>query len=447
MGIGINNLGHVSESCDVVGGILREGICNKSLQIDVIRTNLTRRKYHQGRTMQSAVSGEPGQVHVDKTSTRSKRQGVDAHDEERNAIPKMVYAVCQSQKHVLEGHVERPERIDGILEYLHKANEELKPYVKRIETDRRATQEDIERCHTYLDTVEKEIEKGEGDEAVCLADEFDPDGSTYGTQDSVDCGLRASGAVLEMVDAVCNGRAHMGFGVVRPPGHHATRTTPLGFCLFNSVAIAAKYAQKNYGLKRIFIVDFDLHNGNGTAELFWKDPSVMVVDIHEGKSVYDPPDFVPSNVDAAGAAEGYGFTVNLPLPTNAGHESVERGMKEIVRPLADRFQPELVLVSAGFDGHEHDPFAMLSYQDFTYYMLGSLLREIADDYCDGKIVYSLEGGYDYDALGRSVVEMMRGALGIPSHCSIPPQEHREDATIQSKVSKRIAKLKSIHGIE
>lgn len=353
-------------------------------------------------------------------------------------------------KHVLpppETHIENPERLEAIYRHVKESNLWLEGVVEEVTSSREATREDIGRVHGYYDELEERIHTAcVKDSYAVVADDGDPDGCTYALENSVYDAKRAAGVVLDLVDCVCGSKltTKKAMACVRPPGHHATGSTPLGFCIFNSVAIAAKYAMEQYaGIQKVLVVDFDLHNGNGTAEIFWESSDVCVIDIHEKTQVYEPPEFVPNDCHAVGGGEGHGHTVNVPLEHKSGHHSVVRVMEEIVKPVAERIKPDLVMVSAGFDGHRDDPFGMLCMLEETYEYLGGFLSSIADIYCDGRVLFVLEGGYNPDALGNSVVATLRGAHRM---AHVPPSSP-PPSTGDLQSDSVIDEVKIIHGID
>eukprot|EP00890_Picochlorum_soloecismus_P002140 jgi/Picsp_1/2927/NSC_01152-R1_histone deacetylase len=392
----------------------------------------------------------------------------------------IVYSVVTSTQHAHpRGHVERPERIDGIMKHIGAELKEdlyFREHVKEISSKRLVTTDEVGLVHSYLDTLRDSTRRlgSQDDDIAVLADEFDVDGCTYATRVSDTCALMATGTVLDLVDLVCSVESSSksggemrnapnerskgegqkqtcGFAIVRPPGHHATPSTPLGFCLLNNVSIAAKYAQQTYGIERVVIFDFDLHNGNGTAEIFWEDDSVMVIDMHEASSVYEPPEYVASDCTAIGSGKGSGFTVNIPLPAHAGHECAIYAFESIVEPMIRRMNPGLLIVSAGYDAHKEDPFRMLGFSDSTYHWFGSKLAALADELCTGRLVFVLEGGYNVEAIGRSVVQTMRGVLGMAetSGDDQPIQEeedHCMSSTRGKEVEKIVSDLKQVHDI-
>lgn len=224
-------------------------------------------------------------------------------------------------------------------------------------------------------------------------------GDTPVCRQSYDTALLAAGACLECVDAVMDGRVDRAFAAVRPPGHHAEANASMGFCVFSNLAIAAKYAQKVHGVEKIAIVDFDVHHGNGTQAAFQTDPSVLFASIHE-----DPHILFPGTGFAweIGAGEGRGSTINLPQSPGTGDEEFLGSFREKVMPRVEAFAPNLVMVSAGFDGHRDDPLADLRLTEDAYVQVTRMLVEIANRHARGRIVSVLEGGYNLLALGRCV---------------------------------------------
>jgi acetoin utilization deacetylase AcuC-like enzyme len=215
--------------------------------------------------------------------------------------------------------------------------------------------------------------------------------------------LRAAGAVCQAVDAVLAGEVDNAFCAVRPPGHHATPTRAMGFCLFNNIAVAAAHACIQHGLERVAIIDFDVHHGNGTQDFCWDRPELLYVSSHQSP-LYPG---TGSNAER-GASDNI---VNLPLAHGSGSMQMREVYDSIVFPAVERFRPQLLLVSAGFDAHRLDPLAGLEWDDEDYRWLAERLLELADRTCAGRLVATLEGGYHLSALGRSVAaqlnEMMR----------------------------------------
>jgi acetoin utilization deacetylase AcuC-like enzyme len=219
------------------------------------------------------------------------------------------------------------------------------------------------------------------------------DADTHMSVGSLGAALRAAGANIKAVDMVLGGDVQNAFAAVRPPGHHAEREIPMGFCLFGSVAIAAKHALDHHGLGRVAIVDFDVHHGNGTQDLVESDPRILFCSTHQ----------MPLYPGTGHAHEtgAYNNVLNVPLPGGAGSAIFKQAITEQVLPMLKRFKPELLLISAGFDAHSADPLAGMDLSEDDFGWVTHQLCDIADEYCGGRVVSTLEGGYDLDALAMS----------------------------------------------
>jgi len=300
-------------------------------------------------------------------------------------------------EHGAPGHPETPARLQAIMSHLETSG--LLAELVEIEA-RDASTADLELVHSHelIARVRGAAEEGGG--------WLDLD--TYVVPRSYDAALRSAGGVLAAVDAVLDGAVGSAFCLVRPPGHHATPTKAMGFCLFNNVSIAAAHALSRRGLERVAIVDFDVHHGNGTQDAFYADPRVLYFSTHQYP-------FYPGSGYWADTGEGpgEGTTVNVPLPRGCGDSEYLRAYREVCAPVVRRFRPQLLLVSAGFDAHFADPLAQMLLSTRGYYEIATLLRDLAGELCEGRIVYVLEGGYDPTALAWSVRACIDALLGNP----------------------------------
>ncbi len=296
-----------------------------------------------------------------------------------------IYTLVPSPGHVLEGHPENPRRFRHFDQIFTPPLSDSLQYIEPVS----AALDAVTSVHPekYVVALEQAAKQGPG---------FVDYGDTYVTPASYDAAFLAAGGSLEIVSSVASGKASRGFALVRPPGHHATFTKAMGFCLLNNIAIAARHAQ-SLGLERILIVDFDVHHGNGTQEIFEQDPQVFYLSTHQS-GIYPGTGFI----EETGIDEGENTIVNVPLPSRVGDQAFTRIFTEILEPLCERVAPNLILVSAGFDAHWNDPLAGLQLTTSGYHNLGELLKSYADTYSSGRIIYFLEGGYDPEALRDNV---------------------------------------------
>ena len=285
-------------------------------------------------------------------------------------------------------HPESPERLHSVLAALKDSGIGL----VEIEAPE-ATREQLARVHAS-DHVDFVFESAPSSGYAYL----DPDTSM--NPSSLSAALRAAGAVVKATDLVMEGKARRAFCAVRPPGHHATRARAMGFCLFNNVAIGAVHALEAHGLERVAVLDFDVHHGNGTEDAFHEDPRVMLC------STFQHPYYPYSGADS-----GNDHIINVPLAAMTDGRGFRAAVERTWMPALERFAPQLVFVSAGFDAHRDDPLAYLNLDDEDYRWVTERLVEVADRNAQGRVVSTLEGGYDTDALGRCVVEHVRVLAG------------------------------------
>jgi len=303
-------------------------------------------------------------------------------------------------EHVMDpGHPESPERLREIYQGIEE--EEMKGRVLAKVKPRAATREELEMVHSpgYIDLIASTA----GKPYVRL------DGDTSTCEKSYETALLAAGGFLELIKVVMQGKLDNGFALVRPPGHNAERDRAMGFCLFNNVAIGAHYALKNFPLQKILIVDWDVHHGNGTQNSFYEDPRVLYFSTHRYA-------FYPGTgaVTEVGRGRGEGFTVNVPLSPGAGDTEYGIIFEKILKPVALEYQPQLILVSAGFDTHYNDPLGGMEVTERGFARMTQILMEIAAATTEGKLAFTLEGGYNVAAERRSVKAVIEElSQGLP----------------------------------
>ncbi len=294
------------------------------------------------------------------------------------------------------GHPERPERFNAVLEALSEAT--LLDRLSRLPVEP-ASDEALLRCHTkeYVELARREIlagfpELSTGDTVIC--------------EDSLQAALMAAGGTIAAVDVVMSGRATNAFCDIRPPGHHATPDRGMGFCIFNNVAIGARHAQETHGIGRVLIVDWDVHHGNGTQDIFYEDDSVMYFSTHQWP-------FYPGTGARweTGAGSGKGTTINCPMRAGSGRTEIFEAFEQSLLPAAKNFRPELVMISAGFDSREGDLLGDLMLTDQDFADLTQMMMWLAEDHAEGRIVSVLEGGYSLSGLGKAAVAHVGALLG------------------------------------
>jgi acetoin utilization deacetylase AcuC-like enzyme len=301
-------------------------------------------------------------------------------------------------QHFQPGHVEGPERLTEI----NRALDETGLCDRLVAlTPQPLSLERLSRVHhtRHIERVRSVAEHGGGG-LMGRGDE------TYVAPRSYDAALLAAGAVVTGVEAVLHGEVNNAFALVRPPGHHAFADHGEGFCLFNSVAIAAATARAEFGIDRVLIVDFDIHHGNGTNSIFYRDPDVLFFSTHQW-GIYPGTGWW----DEAGEGAGIGYSVNVPLLPGWGDEAMRSIFGDLLVPIARRFQPQLILVSAGYDPSWTDRLGSMLVTTQGFFDLTRTLVQLSDELCGGKLVMTLEGGYGLDGLAYGVVASFAAMLG------------------------------------
>ena len=319
------------------------------------------------------------------------------------------------------GHPESQERLLAIIDMLKETK--LLEEVVRIEP-RDATKEEITLVHEpkYFDL----IRSTRGKMRVFL----DADTSTCPV--SFDAAVRAAGGMIVATDSVLKGEVDMAFPIVRPPGHHAERNRAMGFCLFNNIAIGAAYASTFCGISRILIVDWDLHHGNGTQHMFYDSSEVLYFSTHQYP--YYPG---TGGVNEIGAQSALGYTINVPLPAGMGDKEYIKIFFQILMPVISQYKPELILVSAGFDTYFDDPLGGMKVTPKGFAQMARFLKEMSEEYCDGKIVFILEGGYNLDGLWESTKAVVEELLE-------KTQTDYGDLEMETKADSVIENIKKVH---
>jgi len=300
-------------------------------------------------------------------------------------------------------HPDTPHRLKVIIDELNRSHLLRTEKCAFIEP-KPAPIEDLELVHEpdYIKLVEQTCVAGGG--ILDLGD-------TVVSRKSYEAAVLAVGALIDSVNTVVKGKAKNAFGLVRPPGHHAGAYYALGFCLFNNIAVAASYLLHRLDFNRVLILDIDTHHGNGTQEIFYKTNKVLYISLHQDSRSFPGTGFV----DEVGEDEGIGYTVNVPLPFRATDSIYHRAFEEIVVPISNQFKPQLILVSAGFDGHYTDPVGSLSLSMKGYEEIFEKTVALAAQLCEGKLVVTLEGGYSLNFLGKmatAAIAKMANALYV-----------------------------------
>ena len=328
-------------------------------------------------------------------------------------------------EHDTNQHAECVSRLTATMDYLQ--NTGLIQELTQIKA-RAATVEEIALVHDMRLINHVKATAGEGGGWL--------DADTVISARSYDAALFAAGGTIKAAEAVMNKEVDSAFALVRPPGHHATRRQSMGFCLFNNIAITTKYIIQKYQLDRVLIVDFDVHQGNGTQEAFETDPRVMYISTHQHP-------FYPGSgaVEEIGSGKAQGTKINIPLPAGCGDKEYLKVFEEIIIPVARRFSPQLMLVSAGYDIHWSDPLAQMQATTTGVARMVWIINALAGELCQGRLALTLEGGYNLNALATSIkatFDVLLGKKSIEDKLG-PPQYART-----ADITNLITELKAIH---
>jgi len=324
-------------------------------------------------------------------------------------------------------HPEVPSRLRVIKRELNKSGILENKRCSLVEPEI-ASIKDLERIHdtNYIERIRHVCGRGGG-----LLDARD----TVVCSESYDVALLAAGGAVKAADMVMTGKYRNSFAVVRPPGHHAGPKYPMGFCVFNNVAVATSHLLENFSLDRVLILDIDAHHGNGTQEIFYKNNKVLYISMHE-----DPSEFpLTGFADEVGKGEGLGYTVNVPLPYGTGDRIYLSTFNEIVVPIVNQYNPQFILVSTGFDNHYADPVGNMNISALSYTKIFDAILEAASKFCQGKLVAVLEGGYSLRFLGKLACAVTAKMAEIPY--SFKDKPHCENQKIRKQAEKMIVQIK------
>src|SRR5436305_655897 len=304
-------------------------------------------------------------------------------------------------------HPERPQRLEMSYKVLEALGWSEREGLVQL-PPRAATIDELSAVHepSYIQAVERASQRAAEEQAASGRRSIFLATDTYVSAKSYEAALKAAGAPLTALDAIMKGEVHNAYCLVRPPGHHAVAEAAMGFCLFNNVAVAARYAIDHYGLERVMIIDYDVHHGNGTQEMFYEDPRVLYFSVHQAP-------FYPGTglADERGAGEGLGTTINVPLPAETIFDTYEAVFRQFMAPAADRFDPQLILVSAGFDAHWDDPLGGMYISTAGFAKLNQIIIDLANTLCAGRVVMIQEGGYILEAVSSCVATSLNLLLG------------------------------------
>jgi len=334
--------------------------------------------------------------------------------------------IVKSSKYLLhcsqENKIEKPERLLEIYNYLDNNNQGLVFYEPEM-----ITEEELKRTHSafYINQIKQSSSQG---------GEHNYDNDTYINQHTYDTARLAAGGCTKLADKIMENEIDKGFALVRPPGHHAEAGRAMGFCIFNNTAITASHLIDNYNLDRILVVDFDVHHGNGTQEIFYDNPKMLTLSIHQN-------DIFPLTGKGGdiGINEGEGYNINIPVHPYFGDEEFSYIFGKIIQQVAENYLPQIILVSAGYDGHIEDNVSKLQITDDGYANINKFLCYFADKYSDGKLLYILEGGYNLESSYSnmvSTIEILKNPVLQPPGFMFSERAHKIIQTEIPDITKR-----------
>lgn len=338
-------------------------------------------------------------------------------------------------------HPEQPERLRRAIEVLEALNWMEREGLVHL-PPRAASEDELALIHdpAYIERVKHAVERTarletEGGRKSRF---FATD--TYVSAKSYEAAIRAAGAPLTAIDAVLKGEIDNAYCLVRPPGHHALKDGAMGFCLFNNVAIAARYAIEKHGLERVMIVDYDVHHGNGTQDAFYDDPRVLYFSTHQAP-------FYPGTglSGELGEGPGLGTTINVPLPATTDFGPYDAVFRQVLAPAADRFNPQLILVSAGFDAHWSDPIGDMYLSTAAFFQLNRVIIKLAELLCNGRLVMVQEGGYNIEAMAGCVATSINQLLG--DDAAVDSLGKAPDKEFSLNLDVLIGELRRIHDLK
>jgi acetoin utilization deacetylase AcuC-like enzyme len=338
-------------------------------------------------------------------------------------------------------HPEQPQRLEAAMQVLEMLGWLQREGLAQL-APRAATEDELATVHDrqYIQDVKDAARAAAREEAAGGRKTRFFATDTYVSAKSYEAAVKAAGAPLTAIDAIMNGEVENAYCLVRPPGHHAVRESAMGFCLFNNVAVAARYAIDHYGLERVMIIDYDVHHGNGTQEMFYDDPRVLYFSVHRAP-------FYPGTglSEETGEGAGLGTTINVPLPAMTGYETYEPVFRQVMAAAADRYNPQLMLVSAGFDAHWADPLGGMNLSTAGFSKLMGIIIEEAKFLCNGRLVLVQEGGYNIDAMASCVATCINMLLG--DDAAVDSLGKAKDMAYRLNTDVLIAELRRIHHLK